>query len=147
MIWGAYGANAVHFSMLQEYMAARIGVPMGKYYQVSDSFHAYVDVLEKLRGLVPDYDPYFSFDYKVHPLVTVAHVFDEELQKFMDQPPLTSKYRNTFLSVTADPMRMAYNLYRQGDLDEAISIAGTIQAPDWQKACSEWLYRRMKTDD
>ena len=29
IIWGTYGANAVHFSILQEYVAARIGVDLG----------------------------------------------------------------------------------------------------------------------
>ena len=31
MLWGAYGANAVHMSMLQEYMASRIEVAVGEY--------------------------------------------------------------------------------------------------------------------
>ena len=43
IVWGCYGANAVQFSMLLEYMAARIGVAPGTYRQVSDSFHAYHD--------------------------------------------------------------------------------------------------------
>ena len=40
-IWGAYGANAVQFSMLQEYMANKIGVPVGIYTQISNNFHVY----------------------------------------------------------------------------------------------------------
>jgi thymidylate synthase len=40
-IWGAYGANAVQFSMLQEYIAGRLGVKVGKYRQFSNNFHAY----------------------------------------------------------------------------------------------------------
>ena len=43
MIWGAYGANVVQFSMLQEYIAAKIGAEVGHYHQVSDSFHGYTD--------------------------------------------------------------------------------------------------------
>lgn len=43
MIWGAYGANAVHFSFLLEYLAARVGLEVGRYYQVSNNFHAYVE--------------------------------------------------------------------------------------------------------
>jgi hypothetical protein len=42
-VWGAYGANAVQFSMLQEYMAALIGVGVGKYMQVSNNLHVYTD--------------------------------------------------------------------------------------------------------
>lgn len=48
IIWGAYGANAVHMSMLQEYMAGRLGVEVGVYNQVSDSYHAYKDIFDDL---------------------------------------------------------------------------------------------------
>lgn len=43
MVWGAYGANAVHFSVLLEYLAARIGLEVGTYTQISNNFHAYVE--------------------------------------------------------------------------------------------------------
>lgn len=42
-VWGAYGANVVQFSVLLEYMAARVGVRMGQYVQVSNSLHFYED--------------------------------------------------------------------------------------------------------
>lgn len=42
-VLGAYGANVVQFSTLLVYMAARIGVSVGSYTQVSDSFHVYRD--------------------------------------------------------------------------------------------------------
>lgn len=47
--WGAYGANAVHFSFLQEYVAAGVGAPMGVYRQFSNNFHLYPENLPKLR--------------------------------------------------------------------------------------------------
>jgi len=43
MVYGALGANVVHFSVLQEYMAACIGVEVGTYYQVSSNMHVYLD--------------------------------------------------------------------------------------------------------
>lgn len=49
IIWGAYGANAVHFSYLLEYMALWIGVPVGRLYQVSVNYHAYLSVFEPLE--------------------------------------------------------------------------------------------------
>ena len=57
IIWGAYGANAVHFSMLLEYMAGRIGIRVGKMYQFSNNYHAYVNMLEKV-GTPKDRSPY-----------------------------------------------------------------------------------------
>src|SRR6266699_4467253 len=58
IIWGAYGANAVHFSMLLEYMALWIGCPIGNYYQVSVNWHAYTEVLKKFDEWNPNLDPY-----------------------------------------------------------------------------------------
>ena len=42
MLWGAYGANAVHFSMLQEYLAGALSLRVGCLSQLSDSFHVYI---------------------------------------------------------------------------------------------------------
>lgn len=41
IFWGCYGANAVHMSVLLEYLALSIGVVPGRYYQNSFNWHAY----------------------------------------------------------------------------------------------------------
>lgn len=46
--WGAYGANAVHFSILQELMAVWCGVPMGVYRQISNNYHLYTAVVPEI---------------------------------------------------------------------------------------------------
>jgi ribulose bisphosphate carboxylase small subunit len=43
MLWGAYGANAVHFSYLHEFIAAACGLGVGIYRQVSNNLHVYTD--------------------------------------------------------------------------------------------------------
>lgn len=48
VIWGAYGANAVHMSVLHEFIAAQAGMEMGIMYQLSNNFHAYAEVLTKV---------------------------------------------------------------------------------------------------
>lgn len=52
LIWGAYGANAVHFSMLLEYMANWIGCPVGVYRQVSVNWHGYLTTVTPMLPLV-----------------------------------------------------------------------------------------------
>lgn len=42
-IWGLLGANYVHFSFLQEYVAAHLGVGLGKMTVFSNNVHTYVD--------------------------------------------------------------------------------------------------------
>jgi len=53
IIWGAYGTNAVQFSMILEYVATILGVKVGTYRQVSDSYHLYpgLPIFEKLRNI------------------------------------------------------------------------------------------------
>ena len=59
LIMGMVGANAVHFSILQEYIAAGINVPVGKYWQVSSNLHVYMDDFDKFKGLaIHAPDPY-----------------------------------------------------------------------------------------
>src|SRR5690625_4880167 len=41
LIWGAYGANVVHFSLLHEFVALACGADVGTYYQVSNNAHFY----------------------------------------------------------------------------------------------------------
>jgi len=43
LIWGCLGANFVHFSFLQEYMAAQLGAEVGKYHHFSNNLHVYDD--------------------------------------------------------------------------------------------------------
>lgn len=95
IVWGALGANAVHFSVLQEYMAAAIGVRVGRYYQISSNLHAYEDTLaqvESLAGAVSNpssSNPYHllrsdSEKYTMVPLVEHSDSFDTELGWFWD---------------------------------------------------------------
>jgi thymidylate synthase len=58
IIWGAYGANAVHFSFLLEYVAAATGLPMGVYRQMSNNFHLYTNIVpeEQLMPWARDVD-------------------------------------------------------------------------------------------
>lgn len=41
MIWGALGSNIVHFTILQEYIANSIGIPLGPYRVVTNNLHIY----------------------------------------------------------------------------------------------------------
>jgi len=41
LVWGCLGANFVHFSFLQEYLAGILGVGVGNYYQFTNNLHVY----------------------------------------------------------------------------------------------------------
>jgi hypothetical protein len=157
IVFGCYGANAVHMSFLHEYMAAMLGVPMGEYTQISDSWHAYLDTWEKFGGKeqLPDdwNDPYVPWYHgpKVEkvssiPLVTNPALFDMEVRRWVESPTERGAYYNEFFYHTATPMMLAWTQFKAfKQKAEAMDTAELIEAPDWRLACINWLKRRQKT--
>ena len=145
IIWGAYGANAVHFSMLQEYMAAKIGWDVGYYWQVSNNFHAYSNILKKLSILEPMADPYEGGTVKPFPLVSVPEIWDRDLLLFLEDPT-SNGYEDPFFHHVAKPMWWAHAAFlKREDPDrfaKALEILDQCQASDWKLAASEWIHRR-----
>ena len=162
MIWGAYGANAVHFSMLQEYMAGRIGVEVGVYNQISDSFHVYVSLYKQMDEAMPDQD-YYSLKYpmisnpyekhvKPYPMVSEPEYFDEDLEKFFKYCYNNTEdyvYSNQFFTDVAIPMERAWQLHREdGQTQAAINLLDVLcKAEDWKIACIDWLQRRLENKE
>lgn len=148
LIWGAYGANAVHMSVLLEYMAARLELGVGLYYQFSNNLHAYKDVLNKLSDMPADYEPYLTLadnglQYTPPPLVDSHTSFDEELLAWFEDEQRTG-YDNTYLGNTATPMRLSWRHWKLRDFEKAYLYAESIEDRAWRKACLEWLQRRAK---
>ena len=175
-IWGAYGANAVHFSVLQEYLAARIGVEMGTYYQISNNFHAYVKVFEekasncdfpttsnlykhgavKPTPIVIDAERFDESNLYKHgavkptPIVIDAERFDEDLKYFFQSPdgPNTHGYYNKFFQEVAVPMFYSYMAWRNKDISTALAkIDDMPTSCDWKVACRQWYERRISKTD
>jgi len=149
MVWGAYGANAVHMSFLQEVMAAWIGVPVGFYWQISTNFHAYLDTLAKVEPLLHKPDgksPYELGEIEPFPVVgTDIDTWHSELNMFMDEGPVMG-YTDPFFKKVAVPMLQSWQAWKNKDapdfMDSAVYFADRIAATDWRRACMEWLERR-----
>lgn len=155
VVWGAYGANAVHFSMLLEYMAAWIGVPIGVYRQVSVNFHLYTQLFEeKLQDLIDEgyatdfydcnpthatYDP-LAPNRLVH-LVCNIERFDAELEQFLQDPFMSSQFEEPFLRDVAGPMYKSW-WTRKEKRGTGLEDCSAIAAWDWRNACSQWIMRR-----
>jgi len=159
IIWGAYGANAVHFSFLLEFLAVAIGLPMGVYRQFSNNFHLYTNIVpaEAVMPLARDVvesDRYLQKEtphslnrvltwpemHKVPLMETDLETFERDLQDFMQEE--RGNYSNSFFNQVAIPMYDAHALYREKQYNEAIVAAQDIRAEDWRIACTEWLTRR-----
>lgn len=143
IIWGAYGANAVHFSVLQEYLAARIGVNIGYFYQISNNFHGYVDVLNKLERYDQSSKNYHIGNVKPTPIVTDPLAFDRDVAAFVKGDP-HHKHTNPFFPDVARPMANAYALWRAKHRQEAYAIIKEMPInSDWRQTCLDWMARRM----
>lgn len=165
-MWGAFGANAVHFSFLLEYMAMRIGVPMGSYYQFTNNLHTYTDKfnIEKLNQIEHECDTVGALE-ETGPAITEG--FDADLKLFMPwalkvirsqplQPTTTGisvlehpvlnvpACMTPFFHAVAVPMFLFW-VYRKwkDEYSSNICLDG-IDAPDWKRACYEWKERRRK---
>lgn len=156
LIWGAYGANAVHFSFLLEYMAASLGREVGLYYQTSFNTHYYVDTHEELvqqlanKAPMPPQqysDPYSDGAVRnTIPLMSLPKGrWDRELAVFMDRGA-DGEYDDPFFAHVAVPLYRAYTAFKTKDPDRferAFREVGQCAAQDWMIACKEWLQRRQ----
>lgn len=153
MLFGAYGANVVHMSMLQEYMAAHLNLRVGRMIQQSDSFHVYTEgeggkvwnrVKDGYLSLRLWDDPYTTGEVAPYPMFDGmrASLWDADLYKFFllydrQAMPAHLNFNTAFFQEVVTPMWLTY-------VSRDIEIAETIGASDWRKACTEWLERRQK---
>lgn len=164
IIWGAYGANAVHFSMLHEYLAAKIGRPVGRMYQISNNFHAYEELFNKLHPLAQEWrltgNPYLGVKLEtvphtvppppVEPLPMVSDpaAWDADLAHFMEDgnADRVRMYREPWFALVAEPMRRAYLHFKDKEdplrFRKALTYLDTVRATDWRRAGTEWIQRR-----
>ena len=150
IIWGAYGANAVHFSVLQEYMARCIGCEVGYYYQVSVNWHAYKNVLDKLiidENYPNPYDemtvystffPVGNQEYLDMIIRDISGIADEGFRR--DLGTGASHWEMIVYHVL-----QAHFVYKTSkSIDEALASLEPVipLRADWVVAAVEWLERR-----
>lgn len=160
IVWGAYGANAVHMSFLQEVIAAAVGVPVGAYAQFSNNYHTYLDrpdvarLIEKREEATTGYNVYYASDDRygnpaVKPFVTsprhmVLDTFLRDCEVLAGVPDaVLAADAHPFLRHVFVPMMAAHKAYKAGDYEAAHRALTLCQASDWATAGAEWLYRRQ----
>jgi thymidylate synthase len=163
LVWGAYGANVVHMSMLHSYVAHMVGKKVGTYYQMSNNLHLYADfpITQKLVDLK-------TGEVKVRPTtstVKMTNLFsdvgstDSEfvgtirtiLSQFLSPGPndlIETQFKSLNLLIT---FCRAFNLYKAHGPNEAVSYLEHFtweSAPEddprtsWINAATAWLKRR-----
>jgi hypothetical protein len=167
-MWGAYGANAVQFSMLMEFVALAVGAKVGTYRQVSDSFHMYTSQNTWLKckhayetGALDFEDPYVSgFSngddvqrFKTVPLMPPDTKWNGQQtwrewlfqnNSFLKHGPFCNQDFNAlpFFVTVAFPLWQAWKIYK--GLDDYST------SPDKNKrilAAQEHLFKNCKAED
>jgi hypothetical protein len=156
LILGMCGANVVHFSLLLEYMAMRVKVPIGHYTQVSNNMHSYLarypkeklaqvayecDTLGKTPALGPLIEPGFDEDLPLF-MKWAREVIarPEDTAVILDVPAC----KTPFMHAVAVPMFLAWAYRKRKDEYSSQICLDGIDAPDWKRACAEWVERRQK---
>ena len=156
MMWGAYGANVVHFSMLQEYLAGKLGVEVGEYIQMSDSLHVYTGGLggevwarvkkEYEAGNLPPEKQEVCYMRDVRPYPMDGGdkkswgVWDADLTRFFylyDQgsPFNWTDFKHPWWRGVVAPLWAAH-------AGRDTSAASRCEAADWRASALAWLQRR-----
>lgn len=151
ILWGAYGANAVHFSFLLEYMAHQIGCPAGTYTQISVNWHGYVNTLEQVKYLRPKMDkagytenPYDKINY-----VPMTGDLDGEIRYLLQEVDMNFVGGNTsdeYFFHMAWTVLYCHQLYREREAPhkyiDPFHILKNERQCDWVVAATEWIERR-----
>lgn len=162
MIWGAYGANVVQFSMLQEYVAAHLGLPLGEYTQITNSYHVYTtgpggELWQRLQSEYGDGNPTIydtilhnsvymqqydmdSGDFN-HDMKLLFNTYDEFGLKEVGE---MSCWRSYYFKELILPVLCVFLVHKEHGATEALNHVDAIQDDAWKLACIQWLTKRVK---
>lgn len=152
LVLGAFGANVVHMSFLHELVARAAGLPLGRYHQVTNDMHIYLEhpttqAVEPLAGAYnPVTDPYETGEAAAFPIIETPYAdWMEDLDLFLKYGNVVG-LRDRFFRRVAGPVVLAHDHYLEhrglDRYDGALEVLEQCLASDWKKACGEWLERR-----
>lgn len=146
--WGYAGANIVHFTMIQEFIAAAVGVPMGRYFTVSNNLHIYTELYDANNHLAlpPDDYDYDAYKHGIGPWNIINssswETWLHDAASFCDAP-FARPYKpyHPFFTEVAYPMAMVSHT-RKNKTGDGRDWANKIVADDWRLATLQWIDRR-----
>lgn len=135
LIWGLCGANAVHLTVLQEYMAAAIGRPMGVWTHATNNLHMY----DHHFHLMDNTTKCLPLIYSTYPLMFGP----TNAERFMEDCVLLcnggTSFQTEFFRKTMLPLMGAWAIYKAGSVAKAIDVSSDIQDKAIRAACLQWL--------
>lgn len=150
LVWGLLGANYVHFSILQEYLAAHIGLDVGSYNHFTNNLHVYTERWEPEKWLVDSSENWYLDVKQTVPLVSDPATFDRELPLFVQEnrnggeTPGGMRWDEPFLDRVAQPLLHAFHMHKARDYDAAEYWIKRVAADDWRIAGANWIAKRRR---
>jgi hypothetical protein len=164
-IWGIVtGANIVHLSFFQEYVAGALGRRAGAWSHVSNNLHVYTDNPQwaKMRDDKETHDLYsgdFLISDQLIPNEGMHSMFDTSLLVLAGSMHKAVEDGTTlqigsvmmnflfehlpFFGHTAVPVFNAWQLRKQGaKREEILDMLRRVRSEDWAIACTHWMERR-----
>ena len=144
VIWGAYGSNVVHFSMLQELLALELGVEMGVYRQMSNNFHLYTDLPLVQRYLrtppdAQDNDAYLT-GTRPFPMLHEGETIEAFTSDCLGLVQGRNSFYTRFVSEVGYPIMRAYLARKEGF--PLRKFMDAVADCDWKVAFNQWCVRR-----
>jgi len=149
--WGALGANAVHFSFLQEFVAHALQLRMGVYRQISVNLHLYLELYDASKYVrnppdAAEFDFYSNGQVRPHPIMLNDDYvgFINDCEVFCRDPfDGDYEYTHSFFNTVAHPLAMISKT-RRGHSGDGRSWADRVAAEDVKRAAQQWIARRER---
>lgn len=136
-IWGMMGANAVHLTYLQEFIARAADLELGTYTVMTNNLHFYLNQYRNTDDLINTVSVDTVYPCQRYPILQK----DEDWTGFFHQcrdfvRGNFQNVKNQWLLKVALPMYKVYLEYATPQL---------IEAEDWRIASTRWLQRNRAT--
>ena len=154
LIWGMLGEDYVTFSVLQEYVAAQVGVEVGRYDHFTNNLHVYESNWKPDEWLAVEETQnrktrdYIEQPLNMVPLVKDPKTFDEELPLFVEinkdgEPTYARPWQEPFLA-DAQTILNAFHNHKDREYGESLAWCERIKADDWRVAATNWITKRKE---
>lgn len=139
LVWGLAGANAVHLSFLQEYMAASLGLEMGEWVHMTNNLHVYEKHWDLVKATKVETNYVWRKFPKNQPLVVDPFTFLCEVRELVEGK--NSDFKEPFLEDTIEPVWSSWIAWKDGDIEQAHYIASCIEDDMWRPEIMDWYKR------
>jgi thymidylate synthase len=147
--WGYCGANPVHFSIIQEFVAIALELPVGQYFTVSNNLHLYTELYNAMPYVENPpssdvFDAYSNGVVQAHMLYQGDwELFLHECESFCNDPFKKGGFVNGFFEFVAQPMAMV-SYERKHKISDGSAWADKIVSSDWKLATQQYIMNREK---